>query len=319
MLRNIQTTHDRLAAKTAGAKKRKRDENNTEADKEQNKKLRKLKKKLIEQQARVQKVASDLYEITSQNQRLEEEVLQAKSRIIRSCIKNRAQIHTVKARVEFVTGRRQMINNYQEDSEKPLKVFSVSAEAYCKLIDGDREDALSKGFPTTTDTGVPDLRDALLAMTWPIRQRNAQSFNEEVESCVTRMKLWSSNTSSEYKMPDEERARLEGRMNTEIGNLDQVSSTSLLCINLSNQVQVFSKLHKETREEILQGIKDGIYRNLPKIAKKAFEIAAKDLVTRDWYILPWNTHRAINKRQGEWTVINKAAKTKVKHDWNEDL
>jgi hypothetical protein len=74
-------------------------------------------------------------------------------------------------------------------------------------------------------------------------------------------------------------------------------------------------LHSETHEGLLHSVKEGIYQRLPHIAKKSFEIAAKDKVTRDWCLVNWNTHRAINKRMGDWKSSNK----KAKYDWNEDL
>jgi hypothetical protein len=110
----------------------------------------------------------------------------------------------------------------QEPSEKPLEVFSVSSHVFTRLSQGRNEEALRRGFLTKADTGVPTLRDALIAMTWGIRQQNARSFNQDVEVYHTRLKWWSADTSSEYKMLDEERAIVESRMQTEIKKLDEV-------------------------------------------------------------------------------------------------
>ena len=66
---------------------------------------------------------------------------------------------------------------------------------------------------------------------------------------------------------------------------------------------------------MLKRVQKGVYDHLPRIAKKSFEIAAKDVVTRDWCLVHWSTHRAINKRLGLWTGSSK----KAKFDWNEDL
>jgi len=222
MVASMQATYDRLAATTAGTGGRKRKRTDAEAEKEASKKLRELKKKLSEKQDLARQEGSELYDLNFKKQRLEEQILLAKSRVMMACIQNRAALHANKAQKEFLSGRRMMMSNYQEGSEKPLQVFSVSAEAYGHLINREREDALKKEFSTTADTGIPALKDAILAMTWPIRQENARSFNEEVEHCLTRMKLWSMDTSSEYKMSDAERVILQSRLDTQIQSLDEV-------------------------------------------------------------------------------------------------
>lgn len=139
--------------------------------------------------------------------------------MIKSCIQNRAQIHVEAARDEYERARQRM---GQQRSEKPLQVFSVSADIFTRLNKGRGKDALRKGFSTKAETGIPALRDALIEMTWGIRQRNARSFNEDTESFLKRMKLWAADNSSEYKMLDYEKAIVQNRMNAEIKKLDQV-------------------------------------------------------------------------------------------------
>jgi hypothetical protein len=90
---------------------------------------------------------------------------------------------------------------------------------------------------TKADTGIPTLRDALIGMTWGIRQQNARSFNEEVEICHNRLKLWSADTSSEYKMLDEEKAIVEGRIEVEIEKLEEVSFLIMLKHEISHGVE----------------------------------------------------------------------------------
>lgn len=169
-----------------------------------------------------QREAKDLFHISDEKERLEADFMQARSRVIKSCIQNRAKIHVATVTEDYETERRTM---GQEESEKPLEIFSVSADIFTRLCSGRIEDeqlALNKGFSTRADTGIPALRDAMIAMTWGIRQQNARSFNGDVESCHTRMKLWSADTSSEYKMLDEEKAIVERRLRVEIKKLEEV-------------------------------------------------------------------------------------------------
>jgi hypothetical protein len=98
----------------------------------------------------------------------------------------------------------------------------VSADIFARLSMGKLQEAQRKGFTTKADTGIPALRDALIAITWGTRQQNARSFNGDVQSCHTRMKLWSADTSSEYKMLDEEKIIVESRMHAEIKKLEEV-------------------------------------------------------------------------------------------------
>ena len=154
-----------------------------------------------------------------QKEILEADLLQAESRVIKSCIQNRAQIHATAARNEYERVRKMM---GQEECEEPLEVFSVSADIFTRLSRGKAHEAQRKGFSTKADTGIPALRDALIATTWGTRQQNSRSFNGDVESCHTRMKLWSADTSSEYKMMDEEKTIVESRMQAEIKKLEEV-------------------------------------------------------------------------------------------------
>ncbi|KAN0112190.1 hypothetical protein V8E51_005141 [Hyaloscypha variabilis] len=314
-LQNMQNSYDSLAAKKAGAKKRKRE--SSEEDKERDKKQRDLKKKLSRQTDLICKAGNELYEINTEMQRLEKELFLSEGRLRRLCIQNRAQVHDSKISAEFEKGRRMMTGNDEEGFEKPLKVFSISAESYTLIVNGEREEALKKGFSTTADTGIPQLKDAILSMTWPVRQQNAHLFNMEVNRFLTRMRMWSMDSSSEYKMSDEERSGLETRLNAQIHILEQK----------------VSQLHIDTKCKMLQSVQEGIYEHLPTIAMEASKIAMKDLVRGAWTGLHFSTHRAINKRhgvwttadkqnknskKGSWTTVRKATK-KISYDWNEEL
>jgi hypothetical protein len=157
--------------------------------------------------------------MSNEKERFELEVLQAKCRVMKACIQNRAQIHVTAARNEYERVRKMM---GQSEIEKPLQVFSVSADTYTRLLADETDEALRKGFSTLADTGIPALRDALDAITWGIRQHNARSFIGDVESCHARMRLWSADTSSEYKMLDDEKVIVERRMDAEINKLKEV-------------------------------------------------------------------------------------------------
>ncbi len=144
MVASMQATYDRLAATTAGTGGRKRKRTNAEAENEASKKIRELNKMLSEKQDSARQENSELYDLNFKKQRLEEQVLQAKSRVMTFCIQNRATLHAIKVQKEFLSGRRMMISNYQEGSEKSLQVFSVSAEAYGYLINREKEDAMRR-------------------------------------------------------------------------------------------------------------------------------------------------------------------------------
>jgi len=221
----MQNFYDSLGAKKAGANKRKRDSN--EAEKERNKKPRNLKKEMSQQTNLIHKAGNELYEINTEMQCQEKELFLAEGRLRRLCIQNRAQVHESKISAEFEKRGRMMTSNDQEGFEKPLKVFSISAESYTLMVNGEREEALKKGFSTTADTRIPQLKDAILSMTWPVRRQNAHLFNIEVNRFLTRMRMWSMDSSSEYKMSDEERSGLETRLNTQIHILEQV------CLNMN--------------------------------------------------------------------------------------
>jgi hypothetical protein len=78
-------------------------------------------------------------------------------------------------------------------------------------------------------------------------------------------------------------------------------------------MQAFSKLHLETPKEFTQLIKGGIFKQLTKTARTSRKNAQKT-VFFEWTAVPWNTHRATNKRTGMWTSSDGHV-----FDWNEDL
>jgi hypothetical protein len=190
-----------------------------DTQREQIQKLRVLTNKRSELTPIVDKEVRELYALNQKIQHLQEDILQAKSRVTKSCIQNRAQFHVEAARNQYEIARRMM---GQQHFEKPLEVFSVSSAAFTRHCGDNAEEAISKGFSTKADTGIPALRDALIGMTWGIRQHNARSFNEDVESCHNRMKLWSADTSFEYKMLEQEKAIVQHRIDTEIEKLEAV-------------------------------------------------------------------------------------------------
>jgi hypothetical protein len=138
---------------------------------------------------------------------------------MKAWIETRAQIHVTAARNEYKRVKRMM---GQSEIEKPLQVLSVSADTYTRLLAGETDEALRKGFSTLADTGIPALRDALDVITWGIRQHNARSFIGDIESYHARMRLWSADTSSEYKMLDDEKVIVERRMDAEINKLKEI-------------------------------------------------------------------------------------------------
>lgn len=113
----------------------------------------------------------------------------------------------------------------RQRAEKALQVFSVSSHVFSLIVEGETDEGLKKGFFTKAETGIPEFRDALIATTWNIREQKAHTFNAEVESSLTRLKLWAADTSSDYKMLPEERAILDSRLENRFNQLEEVCLT----------------------------------------------------------------------------------------------
>jgi hypothetical protein len=266
----------------------------------------------------IQREGNELYQMEQQKSHLQTERLQAKSRVMKVCINNRAQMHIIAAREEYESARKMM---GKQPSEKPLRVFSVSANAFDLICSGEQHEvqkALENGFTNTIETGIPALRDALMAITWGTRLSNARMFNEEVENCLAVMKTWSADNAPEYMMAANKRAIVESRMEAEIKKLEEVCFIKLVGENAPDNLtgpitQAFKDLHSKTPREVEKLIEDGIYKQFDKTAQIARKNAFKTVVY-DWTTVPWNTHRATNRRLGMWTDYNGHV-----YDWNEDL
>ena len=104
-----------------------------------------------------------------------------------------------------------------------LQIFHVSSGVYHMLVRGKHALAKSRGFAKKADTGIPALREALLATTWDIRERNAHAFNEDAESSLKRLKLWVADTTADYKLTQDQRERVEQRIKQKVEGLGDVS------------------------------------------------------------------------------------------------
>jgi hypothetical protein len=136
-----------------------------------------------------------------------------------ACIKNRNEIQTATLQENFQKIRRQMGN---ESQSRSLQVFSTSAMAFWSFMRNDKEDAFRRGFLTKEDTGIPALRDALIATTFRGREKYARAFIEDTESAATVLKIWTDNCDSDYKMRSEERVQVESAVESKIQLLEQV-------------------------------------------------------------------------------------------------
>jgi hypothetical protein len=266
----------------------------------------------------IQKEGNELYQMEQQKSYLQTERLQAKSRVMKVCINNRAQMHVIAAREEYESARKMM---GKQPSEKPLRVFSVSANAFDLICSGEQHEvqkALENGFTNKIETGIPALRDALMAITWGTRLSSARMFNEEVEICLAVMKTWSADSAPEYMMAANKRALVESRMDAEIMKLEEVCFIKLeeksASDNLTGPItQAFKELHSKTPQKVKKLIEDGIYKQFDKTAQIARKNAYKTVIY-DWTTVAWNTHRAINRHGGMWKGSNRRV-----YDWNEDL
>ncbi|KAG4429175.1 hypothetical protein IFR05_015341 [Cadophora sp. M221] len=254
--------------------------------------LRTLQARMKVNSEAISKGGNELYRIQTKIAQAKKDRLTTECRIKAACIKNRNLVHCTAIQAEYDAGRAMM---GKQPSEKELRVFSVSSNVFSRLNNNNKEYGLGRGFFTKADTGIPALRDALLATTWDIRERNARSFNEDAESSLSRMKLWVCNKSPEFKMSQDQRKIVEYRIQQRVSSLETK----------------FSKLHVETSKGLQQLIKTGIFAKLPGFSKVAGE-QAKSIVT-NWALMPWNTHRATNKRRGVWNSAG------VHYDWNFDL
>ena len=143
-------------------------------------------------------------------------------RLKKACIENRNQIHIEAAHREYENGLQQM---GEKVTSGFLNVFCVSARVFNLLQRGNEVKALERGFKSKGETGIPSLRDAIIASTWGLRERNARAFTADVESAFDRMKLWSSDISSDYLMVADERAKLESLFEAHFIALAKVCST----------------------------------------------------------------------------------------------
>ncbi|CZS91694.1 uncharacterized protein RAG0_02208 [Rhynchosporium agropyri] len=268
--------------------------NATESQKKTLAKLRQLQAIVSETSATVSSGGNDLYRIQSAITAATYNRLRTECYVKAACIENRNQVHRTQILAEFKAGRAMM--GKKTSTEKDLRIFSVSSNVFARLNGRNGRDyALQRGFLSRSDTGIPALREALLATTWENRERNARSFNEDAESSLTRMKLWVSDKAMNFKMSCEERKHVESRLGTIVDELETK----------------FSKLHAETSKEIKHLIQTGILAKLAVFSKVAAQ-QAKGIVT-NWALVPWNTHRATNKRHGVWQSGT------VSYDWNDEL
>ncbi|CZS91568.1 uncharacterized protein RCO7_07029 [Rhynchosporium graminicola] len=255
--------------------------------------LRKLHTLMGKNSADIFSNGNELFSIQESRKQIEEEKLITECNIRAACIQNRNQVHRTAIQAEYDAGRAMM---GKKSSWKELSIFSVSSDVFaCLHEDQDKDYAMRRGFFNKADTGIPGLRNALIATTWETRERNALTFNEDAECSLARMKLWVSDNSADFKMSRDEREHVESRLNILVEDLEAK----------------FSKLRIETSKETRRLIETGIITKLFGFSKVASQ-QAKEIVT-NWALLPWNNHRATNKRRGVW----KSGSTII--DWNLDL
>ncbi|KAL2062154.1 hypothetical protein VTL71DRAFT_6420 [Oculimacula yallundae] len=308
-LEKCQMTHAKLAPQvekilnelSPSGLKRKRVEDCQDSDfpnatvqqKEKIQNLRKLHTIMAEKFAAVSNGGNDLFRIQASISKLTYKKLITECSVKAACIRNRDGVHRADIRAEFDAGRAMM---GKESSGKELSIFSVSSNVFTRLNNKNGRDyGLQRGFFRKSDTGIPALRDGLLATTWEMRESFARSFNEDAASSLTRMKLWVSNKSVDFKMSHYEREDVESRIGMIVDELETK----------------FSKLHSETSKEVKQLIQTGIFAKLQGFNKTAGQ-QAKGIVT-DWTLVPWNTHRATNKRHGVWQSGPDV------YNWNDEL
>lgn len=102
----------------------------------------------------------------------------------------------------------------------PLKVFCVAASTYLRYI--ARNGLLTLGFPSTSATEIPLLRDWLIRFTYEGREKIATSIVAGTELLITTMKPWIDDKQGNIKLSDMSRGNVESILEGKVKELDQV-------------------------------------------------------------------------------------------------
>jgi hypothetical protein len=282
-------------------------------------KLRDYRELRVRQENEVAKYNKKLRELSRRRRTVlhDKEITECKLR--KACIDNRCRLQIAAANAEYQAGRREMGDQH---ATEPLKVFCVSAVAFSLLVKGETEKALRKGFRTKLETGIPDLRDALIATTWGLRERKARAFIEDVASSFTRLQGWCEDPYSDYRMQQIDRALLQSKIDQHFATLDTVCSVLKKCLFTNKMSQTFQNIHLTTVSNVQRLLQTGLLAKLPGFSNRAASKTQR-MVTFDWVQKPilWSTHRAINKKaaRGHKHTSRPAFGPSRIYDWNADL
>lgn len=170
-------------------------------------------------QIKVNSYSNQLWSLQTKKENIESSLANNRARIKAKCIRNRNEIQIAAINEEFEAGTKEL---GEQEASSHLQIFCVSAKAFLDLCSGQEGEALDCGFFTKADTGIPTLRDALIAKTWESRLLSSRTFNEGVANAAALLDTWSADTIADFKMRPDERAVVETKLNEMYGALEQV-------------------------------------------------------------------------------------------------
>lgn len=187
---------------------------------------------MAEQLRNIQKRIRDFFvELGKIDQKLKankEDRTKVKARLQKVCINNRSELQSALIQENYEKARKRMGD---ENPDKALRIYPISATAFQSMKRKDFEDALNRGFSMWSDTGIPDLRDGLMGTTLSAREDYARSFLEDADSQMKLLKMWIGDGKSEYRMSEDQRSMIEARFKDNIAQFQQVGFIPMLLIH----------------------------------------------------------------------------------------
>ncbi|TVY80439.1 Nuclear GTPase SLIP-GC [Lachnellula suecica] len=263
----------------------------TAEEKANQRKARNAMKKRKQAKTNFDVAGNELYKGQEKIRQLEDALKAVQSRQTAACIRNRNETSAIELRNDYHNASKQLGHK----NKKTLQVFGVSALAFSDMMKG----AISvPGFLKISDTGIPVLQRWLVETTLADRERNAVNFLEDVVSLELSMGPWISDTSAEYKLPEEQRQNVEDAFDN----------------NYNTLRKGFTEINTKIVQVCATLVDTGLSSKMDKTEITA--AAEVERIVKSWAQKPmhWSTHRALNRGNGEWKTHKG-----VKYDWNEDL
>lgn len=114
--------------------------------------------------------------------------------------------------------------NTKIKSNKPLKVFSISANAYFDRLDGMEP----LGFDTDADTGIPVVLDWFVKLTLSARKEHSARLLQEIISLEKSLDLSLASSAMGHKMTQEQSGEISKYFKVKQVNLVEVRTVHFL-------------------------------------------------------------------------------------------